>query len=117
MSYRCDKCNAVRYGNQLNRVSEIRNVNYNRGFNRFNRREKIEEFMFDLSFTGTEYVSVEKLCDSCYDKFGDNPPRISNDVKDVSFIGVKHKKKAEVGADDEQSLDVAEIKAKYERGN
>jgi|GEM_PF-6839625 len=91
MSYRCDNCNAIRNGKELVKVTEVREVNYTRGFNRINRRDKTTEFMFDSSYPGTEYVSVERLCDRCYEGRKDMPPKVSKDIKEVKFVGRRAK--------------------------
>jgi hypothetical protein len=95
MSYRCDNCDKVHYGSELARESEIRNVNYNQSFLRFDRKENKKVPTYNQTFKGFECVKVDKLCEECYKKLSDVPPRISKEVKDVQFIGLRKQNKEE----------------------
>jgi len=93
MSYRCDRCDKVRYGSELARVAEIRNVTYNRYFLRFNKSERKKTEQYGASFKGVECVKTEKLCEVCYDKYKDSSPSVSKDYKTVNFIETKPNRK------------------------
>jgi len=88
MSYKCDKCDKVRYGNELNHIAEVRDVTYNRVFERFDRRENKKVTHLDATFNGTEIVKEETLCEECFEKVKDNPPKHTN-RKAISFVGIK----------------------------
>lgn len=115
MSYICDRCSAVRYGSELKREDEVREVTYTRNTLRFDRNTKIKIPIMDTNFYGKEVVSYEKLCEKCYDEFKDVPPRISTKPKTVQFVGTKKKfvKSTETSQDDE-NLDFKGLKDKLE---
>ena len=92
MSYRCDKCNCVRYGKELTRSDEIRNVTYNRMFKSFNRKERKEVSIFNEAFKGTEIVKQERLCEKCFEEVKDLPPKTSIKDKTVEFFVKKPKR-------------------------
>lgn len=89
MSYKCDNCGAVERGKQNKVVSVIRNVRYNKFFNRFDKRsgKKIPKFI--SSFDGHEIVKEERLCVECYDKQKELAPRVENRFKEVKFFETK----------------------------
>jgi hypothetical protein len=115
MSYRCDNCDAIRNGEELTRISELRNVNYNRVFNRKNRRDKTVEVVLDSTYQGTEFVKIDKLCESCYDKWRDIPAKVSNQTKEVNFFGKKKQPKVDKQEeDDKQVPDLKGLKERFE---
>lgn len=117
MSYRCDNCDAVQYGKLLAKVTEIRNVVYNRVFNKKNRRDKSVTLRLDSSFDGEEIVNVDKLCKSCYDTYKDRPPKVSNKVKEVNFFGKRKKPKpTNTEVDEKGTPDIKGLKKHFERG-
>ena len=116
MSYRCDKCNAIHEGTELNWVAKVRKVVYNRCFERFNRKENKTNSSFDSSSEGSEYVDVERLCAECYDNFKDVTPAISNEVKRVDFIGKRPAFKRE-SPNDGINIDGGELMEKYRKGD
>ena len=91
MSYRCDICNEIRVGKELTRLAEIRNVNYDRSFLRFDRRERKKVSAYDTTFKGSECVVEERLCEKCYELTEGREPRVSKNVKTVKFIGEKRR--------------------------
>lgn len=116
MSYKCDNCSAIRNGKELVRVDEIRNVNYNRVFNRKNRRDKSVDVLVDSVYTGTEYVKLSRLCEKCYDAFKDIPTKVSNNVKEVKFFGKRKQPKIEGQPDNEKDIpDFKGLKERFER--
>jgi hypothetical protein len=117
MSYKCDKCSAIRNGKELVRVDEIRNVNYNRVFNRKNRRDKSVDVLVDSVYTGTEYVKVSRLCERCYEYYTDIPTKVSNNVKEVKFFGKRKQSRVEEPSEDEKDMpDFKGLRERFERG-
>ena len=114
MSYRCDKCNAVRMGAELKYIAEVRDVIYNRVFVRFDRKLNKEITRNDCSFNGVEIVTEERLCDNCYEQFKDNPPKVGNKPKYVDFVGEKRRPKYSSDKQDNEELDLRGLKEKFE---
>jgi len=113
MSYRCDNCSKIREGSELKRIAEVREVTYNRSFLRFDRREKKKIAKFTGSFTGTECVKEERLCEKCYNDLKDNPPKIVNRSKRVDFVG-QEKRREDKRSDNDKGIDLKGLKNKLE---
>ena len=114
MSYKCMKCGTVRHGSELKKVTEIRDVDYNRVFLRFDRREKKNIENYDTTFYGTEIVTEQKLCDECYELVKDVIPRVNRKPKSVNFVGMRKKPKESSG-EDSKGFDNGEMRDKFER--
>ena len=89
MSYRCDRCNAVRDGAELKRISEVRNVEYSKVFIRVDRKTKKAVERVDSVYNGTESAAEEKLCEKCNELLMDTEPTVEKETKSVKFIGTK----------------------------
>lgn len=113
MSYHCDKCNKVKTGTELKRVDIVREVTYNRNFLKFDRKTRISRPVSDASFSGTEIVSIERLCEECYEEFKDVPPRKTTKPKEVKFVGTRSRSTS-FKDDREGNLDIKGLKKKWE---
>jgi hypothetical protein len=89
MSYRCDRCNAIREGAELKRISEVRNVEYSKVFVRVDRKTKKAVERVDSVYNGIEAAAEEKLCEKCNEQLMDVEPKVEKDAKVVKFIGTK----------------------------
>jgi len=111
MSYKCDKCNTVRYGSELKITSDVRKVNYIKSIPQFDRKENRMSSRYDSTYTGTENVRELKLCEGCFEIFKDNTPRLSKQEKDVHFVGKRTDKEEEK---DTNVLSFGNLREKFE---
>lgn len=114
MSYRCDVCSSVRNGGELKLVAEVRNVNYDRSFMRFDRRDKKKVAKYDTTFKGSEIVEEERLCETCYEERKDYSPKVNRVLKTVKFIGTRIARKDDSKSGD-GNIDISGLKEKFER--
>ena len=93
MSYKCDRCNKVRHGFELEIISEIRNVCYNRVYMRFDRKERKNVEVYDGTFRGTEIANIDRVCGDCYEAGRGDIIKVSPGEKNVKFIKQDNVKK------------------------
>jgi len=86
MSYRCQECNAVRYGSELKVIKEIKDVDYKYMIQKKSYSAESEpSFILVNESKGWEIRSEIKVCDACYQVMKDNVP-LKGEKKTVRTI-------------------------------